>query len=279
VRRMRASARESEGEETVTILDEIVAHKRREVERARSVVSADELAERARATTDPVRRFRSTLLAAPRPRVIAEIKRRSPSRGEIRSDFDPVACALAYADAGAAAISVLTDERYFGGRLEYLEAVRRVVPLPLLRKDFIVDRYQLDEARAGGADAVLLIAAALTSAELCALRERAAGLGLDALVEVHDSGQLQAALAAGADLIGINNRDLRTFEVDLGVTERLAAAIPEGVVAVAESGIFSAGDVERLEAAGARAFLVGEALMREEDIGIALRRLRRSASA
>jgi len=211
--------------------------------------------------------------------VIAEIKRRSPSRGEIRSDFDPVACALAYADAGAAAISVLTDERYFGGRLEYLEAVRRVVPLPLLRKDFIIDPYQLDEARAGGADAVLLIAAALTSAELCALRERAAGLGLDALVEVHDSGQLQAALAAGADLIGINNRDLRTFEVDLGVTERLAAAIPEGVVAVAESGIFSAGDVERLEAAGARAFLVGEALMREEDIGIALRRLRRSASA
>ncbi len=277
VRRMRASARESEREETVTILDEIVAHKRRDVERAKTVLSADELAERARATADPVRRFRSTLLAAPRPRVIAEIKRRSPSRGEIRSDFDPVACAQAYADAGAAAISVLTDERYFGGRLEYLEAVRRAIPLPLLRKDFIVDPYQVDEARAGGADAVLLIVAALTPAELRALRIRAAGLGLDALVEVHDAGQLEAALAAGADLIGINNRDLRTFEVDLGVTERLAAAIPEGVVAVAESGIFSAGDVERLEAAGAQAFLVGEALMREEDIGVALRRLRRSA--
>ncbi len=277
MRWMRASARESEREKSVTILDEIVAHKRREVERAKTVLSADELAERARATADPVRRFRSTLLAAPRPRVIAEIKRRSPSRGEIRSDFDPVACAQAYADAGAAAISVLTDERYFGGRLEYLEAVRRAIPLPLLRTDFIVDPYQVDEARAGGADAVLLIVAALTPAELRALRVRAAGLGLDTLVEVHDAGQLEAALAAGADWIGINNRDLRTFEVDLGVTDRLAAAIPEGVVAVAESGIFSAGDVERLEAAGAQAFLVGEALMREEDIGVALRRLRRSA--
>jgi len=276
-RRMCASDDETGGENAVTILDEIVAHKRREVERARAALPADEQAERARTAADPVRGFRSALLAGPRPRVIAEIKRRSPSRGEIRADFDPVACAQAYADAGAVAISVLTDERYFGGRLDFLGAVRRAVPLPLLRKDFIVDPYQVDEARAGGADAVLLIAAALEPAELCALRERAAGLGLDALVEVHDGEELRAALAAGADLVGINNRDLRTFEVDLGVTERLVAAIPEGVVAVAESGIFSAGDVERLEVAGAQAFLVGEALMREEDIGLALRRLRRSA--
>jgi indole-3-glycerol phosphate synthase len=261
----------------VNILDEILAHKRDEVVAAKAAIPASEMAARARSCGSAPRGLRRALAAGDPPRVIAEIKRCSPSRGEIRPDFDPVMIAKAYAEAGAAAISVLTDERYFGGHLEYLEAVRRAVPLPLLRKDFIVDPYQVDEARAAGADAVLLIAGALTPAELRALRERAAGLGLDALVEVHDAGQLESALAAGADLIGINNRDLRTFEVDLGVTERLAAEMPEGVVAVAESGIFSAGDVERLEAAGAQAFLVGEALMREEDIGVALRRLRRSA--
>jgi indole-3-glycerol phosphate synthase len=274
---MPASADGSGRVATPTILDEIVAHKRREVERAKAALPPEVQAERARTAADPVRGFRSALRSAPPPRVIAEIKRRSPSRGEIRPDFDPVACAKAYADAGAAAISVLTDRHYFGGRLEFLAAVRGAVSLPLLRKDFVVDPYQVDEARAAGADAVLLIVAALTPSELFALRERAAGLGLDALVEVHDAEELRAALDAGADLVGINNRDLRTFEVDLGVTERLAAAIPAGVVAVAESGIFSAGDVARLEAAGAQAFLVGEALMREADIGLALRRLRRSA--
>ncbi len=259
----------------MTLLDEIVRHKRRDLERAKAQRSIAEQAELAEAMDDRVRGFRAALLSAPRPRVIAEIKRRSPSRGEIRWDFDPVACAKAYADAGAAALSVLTDERYFGGRLEFLQAARGAVSLPLLRKDFIVDSYQVDEARVCGADAVLLITSALDSSALGALRERAGALGLDALVEVHDQGELKIALDVGADLIGINNRDLRTFEVDLGVTEKLAAAIPEGVVVVAESGIFCAGDMERLEGAGAQAFLVGEALMRENDIGLALRRLRR----
>jgi indole-3-glycerol phosphate synthase len=221
------------------------------------------------------RGFRRALESAPRPRVIAEIKRRSPSRGEIRADFDAAACARAYAGAGAAALSVLTDERYFGGSLAVLAQVREAVSLPLLRKDFIVDAYQVDEARVHGADAVLLIAAALDPGALRGLAAHAEAIGLDALVEVHDERELEAALAAGADLIGINNRDLRTFEVDLGVTERLAGKLPEGCVVVSESGIFTARDWERLEAAGAHAFLVGEALMRESDVGAALRRLRR----
>ncbi|MEE8507677.1 MAG: indole-3-glycerol phosphate synthase TrpC [Myxococcota bacterium] len=259
------------------ILDEIIRHKRRDLERAKAQRSIAEQAELAEAMDDRVRGFRAALLSAPRPRVIAEIKRRSPSRGEIRSDLDPVACAKACAEAGAAALSVLTDERYFGGRLEFLQAARGTVSLPLLRKDFIVDSYQVDEARVGGADAVLLITSVLSPSALGALRERAGSLGLDALVEVHDEGELKIALDVGADLIGINNRDLQTFEVDLGVTEKLAAAIPEGVVVVAESGIFCAGDMERLEGAGAQAFLVGEVLMREDDIGLALRRLRRGA--
>ena len=261
----------------MTILDEIIRHKRRDLERAKAQRSIAEQAELAEAMDDRVRGFRAALLSAPRPRVIAEIKRRSPSRGEIRSDLDPVECAKACAEAGAAALSVLTDERYFGGRLEFLQAARGTVSLPLLRKDFIVDSYQVDEARVGGADAVLLITSVLSPSALGALRERAASLGLDALVEVHDEGELKIALDVGADLIGINNRDLQTFEVDLGVTEKLAAAIPEGVVVVAESGIFCAGDMERLEGAGAQAFLVGEVLMREDDIGLALRRLRRGA--
>jgi indole-3-glycerol phosphate synthase len=209
--------------------------------------------------------------------VIAEIKRRSPSKGEIRPDFDAVACAKAYAAGGAAAISVLTDAHYFGGSLELLAQVRAAVTLPLLRKDFILDPYQVDEARVHGADAVLLIAAALAPRELRELREHAASLGLDALVEVHDESELEMALAAGSDLIGINNRDLRSFAVDLGVSERLAGKLPEGCIGVAESGIFTPGDWERLEAAGARAFLVGEALMREPDVEAALRRLRRKS--
>jgi indole-3-glycerol phosphate synthase len=169
----------------------------------------------------------------------------------------------------------LTDERYFGGSLALLSQVREAVSLPLLRKDFILDAYQVDEARVYGADAVLLIAAALDPSALRSLAAHAEAIGLDALVEVHDERELEAALAAGADLIGINNRNLRTFEVDLGVTERLAGKLPEGCVVVSESGIFTSRDWERLEAAGAHAFLVGEALMRESDVGAALRRLRR----
>jgi indole-3-glycerol phosphate synthase len=207
--------------------------------------------------------------------VIAELKRRSPSKGEIRPGFDPVACARAYAEGGAAALSVLTDERFFGGHLGYLEKVRAAVDLPLLRKDFVVERRQIDEARLAGADAVLLIVAALDDDELASLYAEARAVDLDCLVEVHDDADLQRALAIDADVIGINNRNLRTFVTDLGVTERLAPRVPDDVLVVAESGVATPDDVARLTRAGAHAFLVGESLMRQPDLAGALRTLRR----
>jgi len=257
------------------ILDEILGHKRTEVARARVLESADALARRAERAALRPRGFAAALRAAEQPAIIAELKKRSPSKGEIRPDFDPVACARAYADGGAAALSVLTDERYFGGQLDFLEKVRAAVPLPLLRKDFVIDPSQVDEARVAGADAVLLIAAALEPAALKSLSARARALGLDALVEVHDEAELEVALEAGAELLGINNRNLRTFETDLAVTERLAPRVPRGVLLVAESGIFHARDLARLARAGAHAFLVGESLMRQPDLASALRTLRR----
>jgi indole-3-glycerol phosphate synthase len=262
----------------VTILAEILAHKREEVARARRATPLSALQELARHAAPP-RGFRASLAVAPHPRVIAEIKHKSPSKGVIRADFEPVSCAKAYAEAGAAALSVLTDERYFGGHLDYLERVRGAVSLPILRKDFVVDAYQIAEARARGADAVLLIAGAFEgrgcSERLRELREAAREHSLDALVEVHDEVELDAALASGADLIGINNRDLKTFRVDLGTTERLAARIGARALVVAESGIGGPEDISRLAARGASAFLVGESLMREPDLGAALTRLRR----
>lgn len=259
------------------VLAEILAHKREEVAAARAAVPPAEMRARAeaRARSEATRGFRRALAEGPAPRVVAELKRRSPSKGLIRPDFDAVACAKAYAEAGAAAISVLTDARYFGGDLALLEAVRASVPVPLLRKDFLLDPYQVDEARAHGADAVLLIVRALAPDALRALRERAVALGLDVLVEVHDEAEVDVALAAGADLVGVNNRDLATFATDLAVTERLAPRLAAaGVVVVGESGIFTHADVQRLEAAGAHAVLVGESLMREPDVGRALARLR-----
>lgn len=261
----------------MTILDEILAGKRAEVAARKERVSADVLASRAEAETGMPRGLARALSEGPRPRIIAELKRRSPSRGEIRPDFDVVACAKAYFEGGAAALSVLTDERWFGGRLEYLAVARSAAPIPILRKDFLVDAYQVDEARVAGADAVLLIAAALADEPLRALRTRADALGLDALVEVHDERELDRALEAGARLVGVNNRDLRTFQVDLAVTERLAPRVPPGILLVAESGIFEGADVRRLAAAGAAAFLVGEFLMREPDPGLALRKLREAS--
>lgn len=258
----------------MTILDEILEHKRHEVAAAKQRFPANSMAERARGCRETLRGFRRALAKGSGARVIAEIKRRSPSKGEIRADFDPVGCARSYAEAGAAAISVLTDERFFGGRLEFLEAVRSSVDVPLLRKDFVIDAYQIDEARVSGADAVLLIVAALARQELGRLRQHAVSLGLDVLVEVHDEEELESALAAGADLIGINNRDLRSFETDLAVTERLAPQVPGNALIVAESGIFSHEEIRRLEGVGVHAFLVGESLMREADVGLALRRLR-----
>ena len=258
----------------MSVLDEILAVKRDEIAAATARLAPATLGERARRCAEPPRGFRRALLAQGRgPRVIAELKRRSPSKGEIRAGFDPLALAKGFEAHGAAALSVLTDERFFGGSLAVLEQVRRVTRLPLLRKDFVIDPYQIDEARVAGADAVLLIVAALAPPQLGRLREHALALGLDALVEVHDEAELDVAKGAGADLIGINNRDLRTFHTDLAVTERLAKQVPEGTLVVAESGIFAHADVERLRRAGASAFLVGESLMREPDPGIALRRL------
>ena len=259
------------------ILDEILDHKRREVARAKTLRPIEAVAQAARETTEATRGFRRALAEAPAPAVIAEIKRRSPSKGEIRADFDPVECARAYGEGGAVAISVLTDEHYFGGHLSFLGKVRAVVDRPLLRKDFVVDPYQIDEARVAGADAVLLIVSALSQESLVALQDYARSLTLDVLVEVHDEAELERAVQAGADLIGINNRDLKTFVTDLAVTERLAPKLPEDVLVVAESGIFTPQDVARLAAVGARAFLVGESLMRQPDVTGALRALRRTA--
>jgi indole-3-glycerol phosphate synthase len=206
-------------------------------------------------------------------RVIAECKKASPSRGVIRADFRPADLARAYAAAGAGAISVLTDGPFFQGSLEDLAAVRAAAEVPLLRKDFHVVPYQLWEARAAGADAVLLIAAALSAAALSALLSLSRALGLAALVEVHDADDLQAALDAGATLLGVNNRDLKTFTVSLETTFRLLGRVPAGSVLVSESGIGAPAEVARLAAAGADAILVGEGLLKHADVGQALRRL------
>lgn len=263
----------------MTILEEILDHKRREIEESCERLPPAEMASRAQRTPHEPRGFRAALLSSEPPVIIAEIKRCSPSKGEIRADFEPTACASAYAEGGAAAISVLTDSKYFGGSNAFLEKIRTMVSIPLLRKDFVVDPYQVDEARIIGADAVLLIASALEPDDLQALHEHALDLGLDVLVEVHDEAELEIALATGAEMIGVNNRDLHTFDVDLGVTERLARRIPvsRGIALVAESGIYGPDDITRMQAAGATACLVGESLMRERDLAGALRRLRRSA--
>jgi len=217
--------------------------------------------------------FKAALSRAGRVNVIAECKRRSPSRGVLRAAYDPAAIAQAYAAAGAAAISVLTEPTFFDGSLAHLREVRSVVATPLLRKDFIVSEYQLLEARAEGADAVLLIVAALGPVELRALAGVAASLGLDALVEVHNADELAAALDAGAEIIGVNNRNLRTLEVDVRASDELIGRTPPNVVAVSESGLKSASDLRRLRELGYRAFLIGERFMTDADPGGALARL------
>lgn len=257
---------------SATILDEILAHKQGEVTAARQAVPASALRD-APGWSAPRRGFRAALAAATPPAVIAEIKRASPSRGVIRAEFDPPAHARSYAAAGATALSVLTDRRYFQGAPEHLMAARAVVDLPILRKDFLVDPYQVAEARAWGADAVLVIAAAGTATLRAELIAAAEEHGLDVLVEVHDADELAWALGMDARLIGVNNRDLATFTTSLETTERLAASIPAGTVLVAESGIHRPADVARMTAAGARAILVGEAFMAAPDPGAALREL------
>ena len=200
-------------------------------------------------------------------RVIAEVKKASPSKGVIRQDFDPVAIATGYEKGGASAISVLTDEKYFQGSAAYLKAVRKAVDLPLLRKDFTIDPYQIYEARLWGADAVLLIAAILTTDQLREFRELANSLGLAALVEVHTAPELKSAVASKADIIGINNRNLSTFDTTLETTYELVQGIPDGAVKISESGIFTATQVRELEQRGGiDAILVGESLMRQDDV-------------
>lgn len=255
------------------ILDEIVAARRESLAQAKARIQLSDL-ERRPQYREPRRDFAARIASA-HPAIIAEVKKASPSRGVIRSDFDPVAIARAYAAAGAAAVSVLTEERFFQGRLEYLESIRAHITLPLLRKDFLIDSYQIVEARAWGADAVLLIVAILDDAQLGDLLAAARQLGLDALVEVHTAPELERALRAGSTLVGINNRDLHTFVTSLATAERLRPLVPPDVTVVAESGIDSAADIARLRAAGFEAFLIGESLMRAPDPGAQLRALLR----
>ena len=249
----------------------IVEHVKSQVEQRQREVPASVLRERPLFQT-PTRGFVERIAGNSR-RIIAEIKRASPSKGLIRVDWDPVAVARDYASHGASAISVLTEERFFQGRLSYLEQIRGAVDIPLLRKDFIIDPYQLTEARSYGADAVLLIAALLDPSRLKELREQATALSLDSLVEVHTEEELNAAMKAGAQLLGINNRDLKTFEVNLATTERLAPMVPVGMPVACESGIDSVEQIRRVEKLGIRLFLIGEALMRAAQPGKKLREL------
>lgn len=255
-----------------TILDKIVAHKRDEIAQAKSARPEAELRAQLK-DAPPVRDFFAALAADGPIKLIAEVKKASPSKGVIRADFHPVEIARSYERAGASCLSVLTDEHFFQGSLEYLRQIRSAVNLPLLRKDFILDAHQLVEARVAGADAVLLIAECLDDCNLRKLHAEAIELGLTPLVEFYDEENLERALAAGATLIGVNNRDLRTFEVDLGRAVRMREKVPLDAVFVGESGIYTRDDVLRLQAAGVDAILVGESLMREADVEAATRRL------
>lgn len=255
-------------------LDRIVAVKRKEIEQLKATADRNRL-EREIAGMPPCRGFERALAAGKKRSMglIAEIKKASPSKGLIRPDFDPAAIAKAYEAADADCLSVLTDKEFFQGSNEYLAAARGAVSLPVLRKDFILDPLQILEARQIGADAVLLIVAILNPAQLREYMRLAGDYGLDALVEVHDEKELDTALEAGASLIGINNRDLRTFATDLKTTEKLIAAIPKGVTVVSESGISGPEDIRYLASVGAHAVLVGEHFMRQADVGQAVRNL------
>lgn len=257
---------------SASILDEIVVSKRREVEQGRKRMPLEELEAQAE-EAPPVRDFRGALDGGGTIQLIAEVKKASPSVKVIREDFEPVSIARTYQDHGAACISVLTDAPYFQGHLSYLARIRASVAIPLLRKDFLIDEYQVVEARVAGADAILLIAEILDDATMARLLERARALGMAALVEFHDPANLPRVLAAGADLVGVNNRDLHSFTTDIDRTLRLRDQIPPDVLLVSESGIHNRAQVERLQAAGVSAILVGESLMRSPDIGLAVERL------
>lgn len=268
-----------------SVLETIVEHKRREVAAARARTPEDRL-EKQLQSLPPTRDFRAAITVhfqsaerrppepVPEIRFIAEVKKASPSAGILRHDFDPVAIARIYADHGAAAISVLTDERFFQGSLAFLSAIRQSVSLPLLRKDFILDRYQLVEARVAGADAVLLIAEILSPEDLPRLVREAHALGLEALVEFYEPTNFGRVLGSGTRIVGVNNRDLRSFETRLDHTFDVVGRLPPGYCLVSESGIRTRADVVRLAQAGVHAVLVGETLMRAPDVGAKLRELR-----
>ncbi|MDP6270465.1 MAG: indole-3-glycerol phosphate synthase TrpC [Alphaproteobacteria bacterium] len=253
------------------VLRRILADKRAHVARRRRELPLAEVEARARSAPPP-RPFAEALagaVATGRYGLIAEIKKASPSSGLIRADFDPANLARAYLEGGASCLSVLTDRPHFQGRDEYLSEARAAARLPVLRKDFIVDPYQVAESRALGADCLLLILAALDDELAAELAAAAADWGLDVLVEVHDEAELERALGLGARLVGLNNRNLKTLEVDLATSERLAALLPGGVLAVSESGLSQPADLARMAAAGLQCFLVGEALMRQTDVAAA----------
>jgi len=263
------------------ILADIAAYKRADVKARRARRSHDAIDAAARAASPP-RGFRAALERAHSPgrlALIAEIKKASPSKGLIRADFDPPTLARAYQAGGAACLSILTDAPSFQGADAYLTAARNAVALPCLRKDFLVDPWQVAESRALGADAILVILAMVDDSLASELMSEARRWNLDALVEVHDAAEMARAAALGANLVGVNNRDLRTFDTDLAITDDLAAFTPENALLVTESGITSASDMARLERSGARAMLVGESLMRQADVAAATRVLLRSDAA
>ena len=254
------------------ILDEIVENKKAEVESSKRAFPLEVLQEKLKDAL-PERNFFDAINPNGRLKIISEIKHASPSKGIFRDDFDPVEIAKSYSKGGASAISVLTDEKYFKGKLSYLKSIRENVDTPLLRKDFIVDPYQVYEARFYGADALLLIVAALDQLSLSRLLELTHSLNMNAIVEVHDAEELERALDAGARIIGINNRDLRTFNVDLNVSVNLSRKIPEGKIVIAESGIGSIDDIDNLRAQGVHVFLIGETFMKAPDPGEKLKEL------